>query len=272
MREVSDVDLMRLADGTLEEPRLSAVEAEVSVRPDLQEQLEAYLATGKALAQLFVPIAEAPVPERLLAAVTSSPAEAPRTLHRATPYRSASVATRAREWLAGVLQPDWRLSPMSAVAALTCVAAIGTAIMLTEPQNSFVGPASGALADALEKIETNPDGTTISWSKSASAKFVADLSFKHKDGRYCRQYYLGLDNDSRAFVGFACSDGNGNWRVEKDAASPVRTALKSNEIRPSEGPGVAAVENAVDQVVSGDPLEKTRELALIQQGWPREKQ
>lgn len=272
MREVSDVDLMRLADGTLEEPRLSAVEAEVSARPDLQEQLEAYLVTGKALAQLFVPIAEAPVPERLLATVTSAP-EAPRTLHRATPYRPASAATRVRDWLAGVLQPDWRLSPMSAAAALVCVAAIGTAIMLTEPQNSFVGPASGALADALEKVETNPDGTTIGWPGSGHAKFAADLSFKHKDGRYCRQYYLGLDNDTRAFVGFACSDGHGNWRVEMDGAASVRTASQMGGIRPSdEGATVRAVEEAVEKVMVGDALEITRERALIERGWPREKQ
>lgn len=267
MLEVSDIDLMRLADGTLAEPRLNAVEAEVATRPELQEQLEAYLVTGRALADLFSPIAEAPVPERLLATIRPGASEPSMLRHRAAP-----ASSRLRDWFAAVLQPEWRLSPMAAAAALTCVAAIGAAITLTEPQNSFVGPASGPLADALEKVPTNPDGTTIGWPSSGGATFVVDLSFKHKDGRFCRQYYLGLNNDTRAFVGFACSDGNGNWSVEKDAASPVRTAQKPNEIRPSEGPGVAAVEKAVDQVIVGDSLDPTRELVLIQQGWPREKQ
>jgi hypothetical protein len=270
MLEVSDVDLMRLADGTLAEPRLSAVEAEVAAHPVLQEQLEAYLVTGKALADLFSPIAEAPVPERLLATIRPGASEPSKLLHRAVSQRNASAASRLRDWFATVLQPEWRLSPMAAAAALTCVAAIGAAITLTEPQ-TFVGPASGALADALEKVPTNPDGTPIGWP-SSGATFVVDLSFKHKDGRFCRQYYLGLNNDTRAFVGFACSDGNGNWSVEKDAASPVRTAQKPNEIRPSEGHGVAAVEKAVDQIIVGDSLDSTREQALIQQGWPREKQ
>lgn len=268
MLEVSDVDLMRLADGTLAEPRLSAVEAEVAVRPELQQQLEAYLATGKALAQLFVPIAEAPVPERLLATIHSAPAAASRTLHRA---QARSPRTAGRGWLAGLLQPDWRLSPMAAAAALTCVAAIGAAITLTEPRNSMVGTAPEALAAALEKEQTQPKGANIDWPGSSGARIVVDLSFKHKDGRFCRQYYLGLDHDTRAYAGFACSDGNGNWRVQMDEAVPVRTASKSGDYRPSEGP-TGAIDEAVDKVMVGDALEITRERALIQQGWPREKQ
>jgi hypothetical protein len=271
MLEVSDVDLMRLADGTLAEPRLSAVEAEVSVRPELQQQLEAYLATGKALAQLFVPIAEAPVPERLLNTIHSAPAAAPRTLHRAQ-ARSARVTSHSRGWLAALVQPDWRLSPMAAAAALTCVAAMGTAIMLTEPQSSFVGPAPSHLAEALEKVPTSASSTTIGWPNAGSARFAADLSFKHKDGRFCRQYYLGIENnDTRAFAGYACSDGNGNWRVEMDVAISARIASKLGDYRPSEGP-TGAVDEAVDKVMVGDALEITRERALIQQGWPREKQ
>lgn len=269
MREVSDIELMRLADGTLEEPRLSAVEAEVAARPELQDQLEAYFLTGKALAQLFVPIADAPIPERLLAAVQSGPAPAPRILHFAASHRPAPVASLAREWLAALLQPDWRLSPMATAAALTCAVAIGTAITLTEPP-TFVGPAPAALAEALEKKPANRDGVVIGWLDSREAVFAAEYSFKHKDGRFCRQYYLGLDNS--AFVGFACSDGHGNWHVEKDAAAAVRTASKMGDVRPSERPGVAAVEAAVDKVIAGDSLEEARELALIQQGWPREKQ
>ena len=143
MREVSDIELMRLADGTLEEPRLSAVEAEVAARPELQDQLDAYFLTGKALAQLFVPIADAPVPERLLAAVQSGPAPSCE-LHFAAPHRPAPVASLAREWLAALLQPDWRLSPMARAAALTCAVAIGTAITLTEPP-TFVGPGTHSL-------------------------------------------------------------------------------------------------------------------------------
>jgi hypothetical protein len=271
MLEVSDVDLMRLADGTLAEPRLSAVEAEVATRPELQGQLEAYLVTGKALADLFSPIAEAPVPERLLATIRTGASAPSMLLHRTAPHRNVPAASRLRDWFAGLLQPDWRLSPMAAASALAMVGAIGAAIMLTEPQNSFVGPASGALADALEKVPTNPDGTTIGWPSSGGATFVVDLSFKHKDGRFCRQYYLGLNNDTRAFVGFACSDGNGNWSVEKDAASPVRTASNAGDVRPLEGP-TSAVDEAVNNVMVGDALEITREHALIQQGWPREKQ
>ncbi len=270
MLEVNDVDLMRLADGTLAEPRLSQVEAEVAVRADLQEQLEAYLATGKALAQLFAPVAEAPVPERLLATIQSAPM-APRTFHRVAPQRPARRTPSARNWLTALLQPDWRLSPMGAAAALAMVGAIGAAITLTEPQSSFVGPASGALAEALEKVPTNPDGTAIGWPNSGGVKFAVDLSFKHKDGRYCRQYYLGLDNNTRAFAGFACSEGEGNWTVEMDGAVPVRTASKPEDYRPSDGPS-EAVDRAVEKVIVGDALETARERALIQQGWPREKQ
>lgn len=265
MPEVSDVDLMRLADGTLAEPRLSAVEAEVAAHPMLQDQLEAYLVTGKALADLFSPIAEAPVPERLLATIRPGASAPSVLLHRAAPHRSVPAASRLRDWFATVLQPEWRLSPMAAAAALTCVAAIGAAITLTEPQNTFVGDAPRALADALEKVPSYKK-MAITLEGADGATFTSDLSFKHQDGRFCRQYYLGLDS-TRAFVGFACSAGNGQWRVEKDGVSPVRTASAPEGFRPSdEGPTVRAVEEAVGKVMVGDALEITREHALIQQG------
>jgi hypothetical protein len=272
MREVSDIDLMRLADGTLEEPRLSMVEAEVAVRPDLQEQLEAYLVTGKALAQLFIPIAEARVPERLLATIRPAAAD-PYMPHRTVPRRHApGTVRRGRDWLAALLRPDWRLSPMAAAAALTCVAAIGAAIMLTEPhQDTLVGDAPRALASALDKV---PSATKVAIGLAGSdeATFTPELSFQHRDGRYCRQYYLGVDQ-TRAFVGFACSEGNGQWRIEMNAAAPVRVATTKGDIRPSEeGPTVRAVEDAMTKVMVGDALEIVRERALIQQGWPREKQ
>ena len=270
MPEVSDVDLMRLADGTLAEPRLSAVEAEVATRPELQGQLEAYLVTGRALADLFSSIAEAPVPERLLATIRPGASEPSMLLHRAVSHRNTPAASRLRDWFATVLQPEWRLSPMAAVAALTCVAAIGAAITLTEPQNTFVGDAPRALADALEGVPSYKK-TPVALEGADGATFTSDLSFRHRDGRFCRQYYLGLD-DKRAFVGFACSAGNGQWRIEKDGVSPVRTVSNSEDIRPSEeGPTVRAVEDAVGKVIVGDALEDTREQTLIQQGWPREK-
>ena len=58
----------------------------------------------------------------------------------------------------------------------------------------------------------------IGWTDLREAVFAAEYSFKHKDGRFCRQYYLGLD--SNAFVGFACSDGHGNWHVRKTPPRP----------------------------------------------------
>lgn len=272
MLEVSDIDLMRLADGTLAGPRRSVVEAEIAANPELQERLEAFLVTGKALAQLFVPIAEAPVPERLLARIRPGANETPKRLHR----EARTAAGGWRDWFAAVLQPEWRLSPMTAAAALACVGAIGAAIMLTVPQDTFVGDAPRALANALEKVPSDPKATRIALDASGNALFAVDLSFQHRDGRFCRQYYLGLDGP-RAYVGYACSSGTGEWRIEKDAIAPVRTVTNPQDSRPSvirpsdEGPTVQAVEKAIDEVMVGDSLEPHREHALIQKGWPREK-
>ena len=266
MLEVSDIDLMRLADGTLADPRRGVVEAEIAADPELQERLEAFLVTGKALAQLFVPIAEAPVPERLLATLRPGANATPKRLHR----DARPVAGGWRDWFAAVLQPEWRLSPMTAAAALACVGAIGAAITLTMPQDTFVGEAPQALAKALETVTSDNKNTTIALGASDSAAFVVDLSFQHRDGRFCRQYYWGLDG-TRAFVGFACSSGSGEWHIEKDGVAPVRTATNS-DIRPADpGPTVQALEKAVDEVMVGDALEIERERALIQKGWPRKK-
>jgi hypothetical protein len=160
---------------------------------------------------------------------------------------------------------------MTAAAALACVGAVGAAITLTVPRDTFVGEAPQALANALEKVPSDTKKTRIALDASDNALFAVDLSFQHRDGRFCRQYYLGLDS-TRAYVGFACSSGNGEWRIEKDAIAPVRTAANPEGIRPSnQGPTVQAVEKVMDEVMVGDSLEPDRERALIQKGWPREK-
>ena len=56
MPEVSDVDLMELADGTLTGPRRRIVEAELAKHRELRERLEVFRVTGQALAQLFDPV------------------------------------------------------------------------------------------------------------------------------------------------------------------------------------------------------------------------
>jgi len=261
MPEVNDVDLMELADGMLSEPRRSVVEAEISADPELQARFQAFLVTGKALARLFDPVADAPVPERLTSAVLQGAASLPR---RPLAHARSSASERLKNWLAA-RSIGWRLPPAAVLASLVCVAGVGAAIFwMLQKDRSFMGLAPQQLAAALEA--TPSDRVADLTLAGGKASIRPELSFQNVDGRYCRQYYLALES-RQAFSGYACRTPSGEWNVEMDAPAPVRRDAGSGEVRPASADTVKAVEDAVHAAMAGDAIQADREQELILKHW-----
>jgi hypothetical protein len=258
MPEVSDVDLMELADGTLTGPRRRIVEAELAKHPELQERLEVFRVTGQALAKLFDPVVRAPLPSGLLEAIQhTAPAHASRVVPFTRSKGRVEVQPPARSWALS--------SGMVLAAALVAAVGIGAAIWSLQ-SDSGSGFVATPLALALEKT---PSARTagLELPGYGPGVFKADLSFQHVDGRYCRQYELSFESGS-GFAGYACGAGNGRWRIEKEAEVTLTKADVPSTIRPAgQNPGVKAIDDAVGSVIRGDALEPDRELALIRRGW-----
>jgi hypothetical protein len=270
MPEVSDIELMELADGTLAEPRRRIVETELAGRPDLQERLEVFRVTGKALARLFDPVVEASVPPRLLETIEhAGPAPSQRVLHFAS---GTERATRQKRFAGGLPVAGWAFpSGIALAAGLVAVVALGTAIWSLQPlQPSEVSGrlAAAPLALALDKTPSAQTAGLVLAGRGPGV-LKPDLSFLHVDGRYCRQYELSFETGN-GLAAYACTAGDGRWHIEKEAEmTPVRTN-EPNAIRPAGESGVKIIDDAVGTVIRGDVLEPDRELALIHRGWSSE--
>jgi hypothetical protein len=264
MPEVSDVDLMELADGTLAGPRRRIVEAELAKHPELQERLEVFRVTGQALAQLFDPVVRAPLPSALLETIRHA---APASASRVVPFAPSKGRVDALGRSSGAPSTrGWALSAgMALAAAVVAVVGVGAAIWSLRSGNGD-GFVAAQLALALE---TTPSARTagLELPGYGPGVFKADLSFQHVDGRYCRQYELSFESGS-GFVGYACGAGNGRWRIEKEAEVTPTKADAPGVIRPAgQNPSAKAIDDAVGSVIRGDALEPDRELALIRRGW-----
>jgi hypothetical protein len=272
MPEIGDVQLMQYADGTLPPSERQAIEHEIRANPELQARLRPFLTTGKALARLFEPVSHAPLPDRLV-----------ETIWRQDPLASAPLLHRmapARLWQR--LENVWpSMTPGRAgfAFATAVTMAIGAAWWVAEQSSriqlpgTLVGLASESVAHALE---TTPSGQVVGLQSGpwTTAALRVEYSFRHRDGRYCRQYELGLE-DNRGFVGVACRAAAGkDWRIEVDAATTVTFGDHDKQVKPAgevddqKGKAARAVaEAAVDQMIVGDVLEKDQETALIRGGW-----
>jgi len=264
MPEVSDVDLMELADGTLTGPRRRIVEAELAKHRELRERLEVFRVTGQALAQLFDPVVKAPLPSALLEAIQHT---APAHASRVVPFTRSKGRVEVQGRIADApSRCSWALSSgMALAAALVAVVGMGAAIWSLQSDGG-----SGFVAAPLAlALETTPSARTagLELPGYGPGVFKADLSFQHVDGRYCRQYELSFESGS-GFVGYACGAGNGRWRIEKEAEVTPTKADVPGVIRPAgQNPSVKAIDDAVGSVIRGDALEPDRELALIRRGW-----
>jgi len=266
MPEVSDVDLMELADGTLPEPRRRMVEAELARHPELRQRLEAFLVTGKALARLFDPVIDAPLPPGLLGTIERDPSPAPRVLPFATDH---AAARRQR----AAVRPGWGwafASGMSLAATVVAVVGVAAVIWTLQPEGDS-RLAAGALALALEKAPSYQK-TELSLAGYGLGVARSDLSFQHVDGRYCRQYVVGFKTGG-GFVGYACSAGQGRWRIEQEIEIAAGDSALTEALRPAgPHPAFEAIDEAAGKVSRGDALASDQELAVMRRGWTAEGQ
>lgn len=242
---VSDETLIAYADGELSGEDRRAVEAGLASDPALREKLERQLALRRQIDAAFAPSLDAAVPDRLLRAVMETPVS--------PSWRMADIFARARRLFSDRRFLLW--TGMPAGAALACGIALG---MLLSPGSAFRMEdgamfASGRVANALDR--------QLAQLQAADAPVKVGLSFRAKDGRYCRTFETAGAAD--ALAGVACRDSRG-WAVATLQAAPRETA-GAYQMAGSTMPD--AVRNAVDDMIVGEPLDAAGEKAARDKGW-----
>lgn len=251
---IDEVTLMAFADGMLSPQEASRVAAHVAGDPALADQLSRMTALKQALAAAYQGPMQAPVPDRLLAALDSNAIAEIINFPRQAEQQPTSVVSKPRWQRIGV--------PMALAASIMAAVIVVPKFMrdrdtiLQLHQGQLV--ATAALAKALT---ATPSTTTV--QVNAQTQLTPELSFAAADGTFCRQF--NLKTQPRNSDGIACLRG-GDWRVEVLAASHGATPgrdeykLAARQDRP-------VIDVVVHRLGGSEPFDAKAEAALIAKGW-----
>lgn len=234
--------LAAYADGELGPEDVALVEAAIAADPALAEEVAAHRALRTTLSAHFAPILNMPVPDRLTAALTP----------RDNVVNLAEVRKRKAQEDAPERPPLWKGWIMG--GALAASLALGLVIGgQTDPGSDVITRdgqlmASGVLDKALTK-------QLASAQEGAAAQIL--VSFKAKDGRYCRGFAQG------AMMGIACHTGNG-WSIERSQAIGTKDAQGGYRQAGSAGRDLMA---AAQNMAAGDALDAQGEKIARAAGW-----
>jgi hypothetical protein len=242
----SDENLSAYADGELDEATRAALEAAMAADPVLARRVARHRALRARVQDAFAPVLTEPVPERLLAA-----ARGPGSAERADNVIAFQARPRPRwswpQWgamaaclIAGLLLGPLLLRPS---AAPTPLATSGGRVL-----------ASGVLARALSQ--------QLSSAQPVSAPVEIGVSFRARDGGYCRTFVL---RETQSLAGLACRAGTA-WQVVTLAQSTTPGAAGGG-YRQAASALPPAVARTLDDLIAGEPLDAASEAAAREHGW-----
>ena len=219
-------------DGELTPAEAADMEAKVAADPQLRQLAEQHRALGAQLSGAFDPIAAAPVPERLQAA-----------LHPSADLIDFAAAKRART------RPS-----LAQWAAMAATLALGIFVGTMVPQGPSAPVevqggkiyAAAALNEALD--------TQLASAPAGDVRI--GLTFRDQAGDICRSF------TASASSGLACRNG-GRWQLKGLFAAPEG---QGSDYRMAAGmdPNLAAL---VDSAMAGEPLDAAAEEAAKDKGW-----
>lgn len=207
------------------------VEAAIAVNPALADEVAAHRALRDRLRAHFAPVADMPVPDRLLNAVRPS-AE---VIDLSTARKTRTPPLR---WIMG--------------GAIAASLAMGLILGTQIPGSSPIGNANGQLVAqaALDKALT----TQLASAEAQPVRIP--LSFKSEDGRYCRVF------DTDAMAGIACRTDKA-WVIDRLQSSGKRTDTQYRQAGSAMGEIMAAAQDMAD----GGTLSPSQEAVVKNRGW-----
>lgn len=219
-------------DGELGSAEAAEIEAKVAADPELGRLADQHHALGAKLHNAFDPIAAAPVPEQLHAALRPS-----------AKVVDFAAAQRAR-FLPSL--PQW------ASIAATLAVGIFVGTMVPHHGNAPVEVQGGKLYAAASLNEALD--TQLASALAGSVRI--GLTFRDHSGGICRTFI------ARAASGLACRD-DGRWDIKGLFAAPEGQA---SDYRMAAGmdPNLAAL---VDSSLVGEPLDAAQEKTAKDHGW-----
>ncbi len=241
----TDEMLIAYADGELSGEEARAVEAQLRNRPDLQAFVERQRALRRGIESAFAPLMNEDVPDRIMNALARTPVSHRWRLRRALNEAARLVSSR---------QFVFR-SALPAAAALACGIFLG---IVVAPQGAFrVDRETGGIFAQGELAATLDD--RLASAQTAGESIRVGISFKAKDGHYCRTFQKA--GAASSLAGVACRAAQG-WSVAALATTPAEQGAYRMA-----GAMPAVIRGTVDKLISGEPLDAAGERRARDLGW-----
>lgn len=241
----ADERIFAYVDGELDAAEAARVEAAMAADPAVAEAVARARRLRTQLREAFAPILDEPVPAHLLAlAGGAGKADS-------APAPVATVVPLPRP-----ARKRWALPEWTAMAAALVLGIAVSRLAMAPPTGPLVSEAGqlladGALARSLESqlSAESGDGPRIG------------LSFRDRDGAYCRAFRVGGERD---LAGLACRAADGRWQVPVVVSVPP---VGGDALRQASTALPEAVLAELDARIDGEPLDADQERAARDAGW-----
>jgi hypothetical protein len=222
----SDDRVIAYVDGELGPLDREAFEAEMASDPALAAAVAQHRRLSGRLSETYAPVLDEPVPPRLIAMASAAN---DRTVRRAADL------------------PRW--------------AALAACLVLGVVAGRVLWPDQGPLtARGGELVARNGLDAALTHELASEPGVVkVGLTFKARDGRYCRTFVSAADR----LAGLACRR-DGRWVAETTTAW---APLPATDYRTAASATPPAVLAAVDAAIAGEALDATAERAARDTGW-----
>jgi hypothetical protein len=246
--------VMAYVDGELDAAARAEFERALAGDASLQAAVERERALRAALAAAYDPVLDEPLPASLEAALRADTAVVDLAAARRA-KQQRTTAPRRWHW------PEWGAT----AACLVLGVALGLGGASFVPGGSddvIVRRADGVLVarGALDRVLTE----SLAADGGASPGLAVGLSFKARDGRYCRSFVTGAVTAS---AGLACRDG-GVWQLQ--VLAPAETASTApGAYRQAAAALSPALLESIEKLRDGEMLDAAGERAARTRGWQR---
>ena len=243
----SDETLRAFAEGQLDDITRHEVELAMRLNPDIADRVDMHRARRSNVFTAFSPARSGEVPQRLQATARSGKVV---HLDSVRPVRTAPPPLAKARWS----WPEW-----GALAGTLITGVLAGSLLLRSGGDSRAlalidndGPlrARGALAEALAAQQSGAPG---------EGQVRVGQSFLARDGSYCRSFMMPRT------AGLACFEGN-EWKIQLMVDN---ADVSTGAYRPADAVMPAAVLGAIEERITGTPLDANAERAAQQQGWKR---
>ena len=252
-RSVSDDEaLSALLDGELGADEAQRLRQRLARDPALAERLAVLQMTNSTVRAAYTPVADEPLPERLVDLTARRRTGATGSETTSCPWARARRAESS---------PCRRRSPRASRSRWGSCSASRSGRACFRPMRR-AGPQTRASSRPARRCSMPSQTLPSGESRDLGAGLVATarLTFATAGGGYCR--HIDLVGPRGATAALACGGADG-WRVETATFAPAGAA---GDYRPASGPN-PVLDAAIDERIEGAPLGADAERELIERGW-----